>query len=451
MKSVIMINKLGVRGLLCRVKLDTGSYNLQIKNLLKHVYTTTGNAHYEEAVKTLNSLQTNASTIEKIKKHNTDHIFEVKKLEDTIKYLTRTGVTLEKIDDLPLIHVSGTKGKGSTCAFCESILRHHGYKTGFYSSPHLVAVRERIRLNGEPLSQQDFTRHFWKVYNKLDNFKDNEHDMPPYFKFLTVMAFNVFLAEKVDVAIIEVGIGGEYDCTNVIRHVSTVGITSLALDHTDILGNTIEEIAWQKAGIMKPGSIAITSTLLIAPAFEKYDWKCFIPQLDFLPDVQLLNASFILVDYSIYLFIFFCINIIFIVLSSFVFLIFKYIDNKAMEKKEDVFLKKTTNFMEIPIAPSFAITQNMANGLKYCKWPGRNQIITDGRIHYFLDGAHTKESLEHGADCDNPLRVLVFNCTGNRNSKSLLSPLLSCGFHLVIFCPNITTTTTDPTSVYGIP
>jgi len=79
----------------------------------------------------------------------------------------RSGVSLEKLDELSVIHVSGTKGKGSTCAFCESILRHHGYKTGFYSSPHLVAVRERIRINGQPLSERDFARYFWRVYNSL--------------------------------------------------------------------------------------------------------------------------------------------------------------------------------------------------------------------------------------------------------------------------------------------
>lgn len=81
--------------------------------------------------------------------------------------LFRSGVSLEKLDELSVIHVSGTKGKGSTCAFCESILHHHGYKTGFYSSPHLVAVRERIRINGQPLSQSDFAKYFWNIYNSL--------------------------------------------------------------------------------------------------------------------------------------------------------------------------------------------------------------------------------------------------------------------------------------------
>lgn len=81
--------------------------------------------------------------------------------------------------------------------------------------------------------------------------QEHETDMPPYFKFLTVLAFHVFLGEQVDVAIIEVGIGGEHDCTNIIRNTKTAGITSLGLDHTQILGNTLSEIAWQKAGIIK--------------------------------------------------------------------------------------------------------------------------------------------------------------------------------------------------------
>ena len=126
--------------------------------------------------------------------------------------LEATGISNEELSGLKVIHVSGTKGKGSTCAFTESILRHHGLKTGFYSSPHLVSVTERIRINGQPLSQVAFADHFWKVYNRV--VKDKPEDKrPAYFKFLTILAFNVFIKEKVDVAVIEVGIGrAELDC-----------------------------------------------------------------------------------------------------------------------------------------------------------------------------------------------------------------------------------------------
>ncbi|GBP08228.1 Folylpolyglutamate synthase, mitochondrial [Eumeta japonica] len=212
---------------------------------------------YEDAVARLNNLQSNKATIEQIRR---DIRLGQKctNIEDMQQYLFRTGISLSKLDNLSVIHVAGTKGKGSTSAMCESILRHYGYKTGFYSSPHLVEVRERIRLNGEIISKDKFTEHFQSVFEMLESSKAYEGDMPKYFAFLTVLAFNVFLKEKVDVAIIEVGIGGIVDYTNVLRKVSVVGVTALGLDHTSILGNTIEEIARAKAGIMKPHCNAYT-------------------------------------------------------------------------------------------------------------------------------------------------------------------------------------------------
>lgn len=140
----------------------------------------------------------------------------------------------------------------------ESILRQHGLKTGFFSSPHLVSVTERIRLNGAPISEEFFAKHFWKLYERLLQNQETVDEMPAYFKFLNLMAFHVFLAEKVDVAIMEVGIGGAYDSTNIIRNTKTVGITSLGLDHVEVLGDTVEKIAYQKAGIIKEKSKVFT-------------------------------------------------------------------------------------------------------------------------------------------------------------------------------------------------
>lgn len=144
------------------------------------------------------------------------------------------------------------------CSFVESILREHGLKTGFFSSPHLVSVTERIRLNGVPISEAYFAKQFWSLYYRLKDSQEESGDMPPYFKYLTLMAIHVFLLEKVDVAIFEVGIGGVHDCTNIIRNTKTVGITSLGLDHVDVLGDTVEKIAWQKAGIIKTRSNVFT-------------------------------------------------------------------------------------------------------------------------------------------------------------------------------------------------
>lgn len=205
----------------------------------------------------LNQLQTNADTIKQsVRKEKSSNAN--RSLEKTKHFLSLLGLPPEELNQLNVIHVSGTKGKGSTCAFIESILRHNNIKTGFYSSPHLVAVRERIRINGQALSEEMFATYFMAVYNRLQEAMSPEESMPAYFNFLTLMAFYVFRAEKVDAAILEVGIGGEYDCTNVVPSPVVTGVTSLDLDHCNVLGNTIEQIAWQKAGIFKPKVAAFT-------------------------------------------------------------------------------------------------------------------------------------------------------------------------------------------------
>ena len=118
------------------------------------------------------------------------------------------------MNKLNIIHITGTKGKGSTCAFVESILRNSGYRTGLFTSPHLVEVRERIQINQQPLSYLKFRQYFEYCYDTLMN--DMNQEKPSYFQLLTCMMFYIFCKEKIDVAIVEVGIGGEYDFTNII-------------------------------------------------------------------------------------------------------------------------------------------------------------------------------------------------------------------------------------------
>ncbi|XP_050122915.1 folylpolyglutamate synthase isoform X3 [Malus sylvestris] len=158
----------------------------------------------------------------------------------------------EKIDGLRIIHVAGTKGKGSTCTFCEAILRECGFRTGLFTSPHLIDVRERFRINGLDITEDRFLPYFWSCWSQLEEKVTEDLPMPPLFQFLTLLALKIFICEQVDVAIIEVGLGGKRDSTNVINKPVVCGITSLGMDHIEALGNTLGQIASHKAGIFKP-------------------------------------------------------------------------------------------------------------------------------------------------------------------------------------------------------
>ncbi|XP_067144458.1 folylpolyglutamate synthase, mitochondrial-like isoform X2 [Centruroides vittatus] len=386
----------------------------------KRSFSTVTKLTYEDAVYALNGLQSNAAVLEKARKERSVNAY--KNLKNTEKFLKKLDITPTDLDRLNIIHISGTKGKGSTCAFTESVLRRRGVKTGFYSSPHLVAVRERIRINGKPLCKEMFTSYFWKVYNKLKlQEKAEEVSMPPYFMFLTIMAFYVFLQEKVEVAIIEVGVGGLYDNTNIVRSPVATGVTSLGYDHVAVLGKTIEEIAWQKAGIFKTGVPAFTvsqpqeamkvlqkkaseinCSLHVVPPLSTYEWEK-VMKLGIPGDVQTMNASLAL----------------------------QLCQSWINQKKQ---------------------------GLQNCRWPGRHQTIHRDSITYFLDGAHTAESMipcvRWYTECIKKIesnigdiyKVLLFNCTGERKAETLLTPLIDIPFDLVVFSPNKLDLTKDATS-----
>lgn len=144
------------------------------------------------------------------------------------------------------IHIAGTNGKGSCSHTIASILQADGYKVGLYTSPHLVDFRERIRVNGEPISE-DYVVRF---VEEERSFFEPLH--PSFFELTTAMAFKYFADMEVDIAVIEVGLGGRLDCTNIITPILSV-ITNISLDHTQFLGNTLAKIAGEKAGIIKPG------------------------------------------------------------------------------------------------------------------------------------------------------------------------------------------------------
>lgn len=151
---------------------------------------------------------------------------------------------------VPVIHVAGTNGKGSTCAMLESILRHAGYKTGLYTSPFLQAYQERIRLNGLPMSDEVTVRYGVPLLEASERLKVEDDCYATPFELGTALANAVFEGEKVDIAIMEVGMGGRLDPTNYVQPI-VCAIAAIGLDHMGFLGNTLSEIAGEKAGIIK--------------------------------------------------------------------------------------------------------------------------------------------------------------------------------------------------------
>ncbi|XP_002739396.1 folylpolyglutamate synthase, mitochondrial-like, partial [Saccoglossus kowalevskii] len=358
---------------------------------------------------------------------------------------------IEDIDGLKIIHISGTKGKGSVAAFCESILRANGYKTGFYSSPHLWDICERYRVNNIPLTKADFCRYFYDVYKKVDSTKDAFGGLMPCFKrFPVLMAFHVFIQEKVDVFILEVSIGGEYDATNVVRYPTVTGTTCLDFDHTNMLGKTLDKIAWHKAGIFKPGRPAFTvpqpecamdtlvsranekhTPIQLVPNLDTYDWQGKPIKLGIAGEHQHMNASLAIQLCATW-----------------------------MEENNESIGDQKTNFESIynenlngsiPTAPAFTLPDTFIHGLQNCYWPGRTQTIKRENVTYYLDSAHTKKSIVAcvkwfkgesakeeqllGRHC---VRVLIFNISKGRDPIAFMGDIKRCNFLAAAFCPDIT-------------
>uniref|UniRef100_A0A8C6EBH2 Folylpolyglutamate synthase n=1 Tax=Moschus moschiferus TaxID=68415 RepID=A0A8C6EBH2_MOSMO len=372
---------------------------------------------YQDAVRTLNTLQTNANYLEKVKRERGDPQTQ---LEAMKLYLARSELQVEDLDQLNIIHITGTKGKGSTCAFTERILRSYGLKTGFFSSPHLVQVRERIRINGQPISSELFTNHFWRLYHRLEE-------------------------TKVDLAVVEVGIGGAYDCTNIIRKPVVCGITSLGIDHTGLLGDTMEKIAWQKGGIFKSGVPAFTvlqpdeplavlrdraqqisCPLYLCPPLQALEEGGPPLTLGLEGEHQRSNAALALQ------------------------LARCWLQQKGYQNAGELKASRPSLPGQLPLAPVFQPTPHMQQGLQHTEWPGRTQLLRRGPLTWYLDGAHTTSSMQacvrwfrqalhrrERPDSGSEVRVLLFNSTGDRDSAALLKLLQPCQFDYAIFCPNL--------------
>lgn len=313
-------------------------------------------------------------------------------------WLQRAGYSPEKdLCKMRHIHVAGTKGKGSVCAYATALLAKHT-RVGTYTSPHLISPRERIAINGEPVSQEIFAEAFFEMWDRFTRAAIKEGwspaeaegpaSKPFFFRYLTIMAWHIFLTQGVRDVVMECGIGGEYDATNVLpaEAVSAAVVTQLGIDHVAMLGGTVEEIAWHKAGIFKHGKRAFTRRLddqprvmevLRARAEEK---GAILVELEDSvvdkwgdePDVDSLSvkgqalapAPFRKQNQAL----------------AALAVIDSIMDDSGLHALADVAL--------------LGLPATIYQTLKDVKIPGRQEVRQEGQVTWCYDGAHTKESLE---------------------------------------------------------
>ncbi|KAK8815472.1 hypothetical protein WA158_003684 [Blastocystis sp. Blastoise] len=327
------------------------------------------------------------------------------------------------ISNMHFVHIAGSKGKGTTSAYTESILRAHGLKTGLYTSPHLQNICERFRINGKMISEELFVEHFYPIWNKMMEIRKNPNkpewvpNWPGFFRFLTIMCFSIFKSQDIDVVILEVGLGGRLDATNIINTPIVTGITLLDLEHTNILGNTIQEIAYEKAGIFKPH----------VPAYSVIQEPNAVTVLN--DCAKTINCSLSFISTSELPFYNEArqhLNI-----PSYLF------ENMSLAYSLS---KETLNYFNISIDNNICYKT-----IQTVPLAARGQTIEDpaNNRRFYIDGAHTIKSMLKTAEWFNQcfqkhkdipsIKVLIFYCGRDKDIFHLLSPLVNLSFDIIIF------------------
>ena len=270
----------------------------------------------------------------------------------------------------PIIHVTGTNGKGSTIAFMRELFVSHGKKVGTFTSPHIVSIHDRICINGDPISDTDFIRLADQVKTMEQRLLET-HDQLSFFELLTLIALLYFKEQEVDLVLLEVGIGGLLDTTNVVTGEIAI-ITSIGLDHQETLGDSLEEIAKQKAGIFKPGKSAVIANLASEAQLvcqrTATDLGVSLYQAD--QDFSFRNGNF---SSS---------------LADFNHLI---LGLEGVYQEENAALALQAFLLFMAQRDEKVDQEAVRVALQATKWAGRLEAVTE---HIYLDGAHNLPALE---------------------------------------------------------
>jgi len=298
------------------------------------------------------------------------------------------------------IHIAGTNGKGSVAAFLSQILIEAGYKVGLYTSPHLVKFNERIKINGEDISDKKIVELTEKIRNKVE---DNNIDTT-FFEFTTAMAFQYFADEKVDFAVVEVGLGGRLDATSVINPEMCV-ITNVSLEHTNVLGETKEEIAKEKAAIIKENKIVVTGETdpKVLEIFESKSKE--------------KNSQLVVLDNELK----------YIIIES-------NLNGQIFSVNDNAFTIKMLGEHQVKNACLALLVVNRLNipndkiklGLEKTFWPGRLQLLQEKPL-LMVDGAHNLEGIKSLVDFVKRLerkKILVLGIAEDKKLKEMVSLLV---------------------------
>lgn len=285
-------------------------------------------------------------------------------------------------DNLKVIHVAGTNGKGSACALISSVLISAGYKVGVYTSPHLECYNERYTLNNQMISDDDFaywTEEVKKVCVKLQN--ENKIDSATVFETLTAIAFCYFNSKNVDYVVLEVGLGGRFDATNVIKNPLVSVITSISYDHMDYLGNTLGEIAFEKAGIIKKNCPTVLyrqneivyNTVRDIAKNRNSTFYCPLDSKIIVKEQNLSGTTFSVSNE------------------------FFSFDNLSLGLIGDYQIDNAVNALTVCwVLKNSGIKisdKNIYDGFKNVKWPGRMEIIDNNPL-VIVDGAHNADGID---------------------------------------------------------
>jgi len=344
------------------------------------------------------------------------------------------------------IHIGGTKGKGSTCAFAYSILKESGIKAGLYTSPHLIDFKERIRISypkERSIDEGEVAALVGRIKTFLERFsKSSKFGPPSFFEVYTALAFLFFSIKKVDIAVIEVGMGGRLDATNTLEPLA-VGMTPISFDHTDRLGKSLEAIAKEKCGIIKENSIVICSEQeppvlnCIRKASIDKKAKLYLVGKDISyesltasPEEQTFNVRGLYGDYTL-------------------------LTTPLLGRHQAANAATAIGIIESLRAKGIIVcSHNMTSGIRNVNWPGRLQVV-DKSPWIIVDGAHNRASAHTLSQAIKRIfkyrgLILVFGASKDKDVKGMLEELIPLCDSVILTRSKVLSRALDPKEIKKI-